>query len=312
MNGKNVIELRHLKTLVALRDNGSLVEAAESLFLTQSALSHQLKDLEERLECSLFVRKTKPPRFTSAGRRLLNLADEILPMVKSAERDISRLAGGEVGRLHICIECHSCFQWLIPCLDLYRANWPEVELDLSGGFSFAPLPALVRGDLDLVITSDPVELPGITYIPLFSYEAMLVISNDHRLARQAMVLPDDLESEMLITYPVDRDRLDIFTRFLEPMDVEPGSVRTAELTPMMIQLVAAGRGVACLPNWALTEYLEQGTVMAKKLGDSGLWCTLYAAIREDQLEMAFMQDFLNTAVETCFSNLNGIKAVEVA
>jgi len=307
-----VIELRHLKTLVALRDNGSLVEAAESLFLTQSALSHQLKDLEERLECSLFVRKTKPPRFTSAGRRLLNLADEILPMVKNAERDISRLAGGEVGRLHICIECHSCFQWLIPCLDLYRANWPEVELDLSGGFSFAPLPALVRGDLDLVITSDPVELPGITYIPLFSYEAMLAISNDHRLASHAMVLPDDLESEMLITYPVDRDRLDIFTRFLEPMDVEPDSVRTAELTPMMIQLVAAGRGVACLPNWALTEYLEQGTVMAKKLGDSGLWCTLYAAIREDQLEMAFMQDFLSTAVETCFSNLNGIKAVEVA
>jgi len=307
-----VIELRHLKTLVALRDNGSLVEAAESLFLTQSALSHQLKDLEERLECSLFVRKTKPPRFTSAGRRLLNLADEVLPMVKNAERDISRLAGGEVGRLHICIECHSCFQWLIPCLDLYRANWPEVELDLSGGFSFAPLPALVRGDLDLVITSDPVELPGITYIPLFSYEAMLAISNDHRLASHAMVLPDDLESEMLITYPVDRDRLDIFTRFLEPMDVEPDSVRTAELTPMMIQLVAAGRGVACLPNWALTEYLEQGTVMAKKLGDSGLWCTLYAAIREDQLEMAFMQDFLSTAVETCFSNLNGIKAVEVA
>ena len=307
-----VIELRHLKTLVALRDNGSLVEAAESLFLTQSALSHQLKDLEERLECSLFVRKTKPPRFTSAGRRLLNLADEVLPMVKNAERDISRLAGGEVGRLHICIECHSCFQWLIPCLDLYRANWPEVELDLSGGFSFAPLPALVRGDLDLVITSDPVELPGITYIPLFSYEAMLAISNDHRLASHAMVLPDDLESEMLITYPVDRDRLDIFTRFLDPMDVEPDSVRTAELTPMMIQLVAAGRGVACLPNWALTEYLEQGTVTAKKLGDSGLWCTLYAAIREDQLEMAFMQDFLSTAVETCFSNLNGIKAVEVA
>ena len=309
---KIVIELRHLKTLVALRDNGSLVEAAESLFLTQSALSHQLKDLEERLECSLFVRKTKPPRFTSAGRRLLNLADEILPMVKSAERDISRLAGGEVGRLHICIECHSCFQWLISCLDLYRANWPEVELDLSGGFSFAPLPALVRGDLDLVITSDPVELPGITYIPLSCYEAMLAISNDHRLARQAMVLPDDLESEMLITYPVDRDRLDIFTRFLEPMDIEPASVRTVELTPMMIQLVASGRGVTCLPNWALTEYLEQGTVMAKKLGDSGLWCTLYAAIREDQLEMAFMQDFLNTAVETCFSNLNGIKAVVVA
>lgn len=304
-----MIELRHLKTLVALRDTGSLVEAADSLFLTQSALSHQLKDLEDRLECSLFVRKTKPPRFTSAGRRLLNLADEVLPMVKNAERDIARLAGGETGRLHISIECHSCFQWLVPCLNQYRMNWPEVELDLSGGFSFAPLPALVRGDLDLVITADPVELAGIRYVPLFSYEAMLAVGKDHPLAGREMVLPDDLESEQLITYPVERDRLDIFTRFLDPLDIEPHAVRTAELTPMIIQLVASGRGVTCLPNWALTEYLNQDMVVARKLGDSGLWCTLYAAIREDQGEMAFMRDFLNTAVTTCFSNLNGIKAV---
>lgn len=305
-----VIELRHLKTLTALRDTGSLVDAADSLFLTQSALSHQLKDLEDRLECSLFVRKTKPPRFTSAGRRLLNLAEEVLPMVKSAERDIARLVGGEVGRLHICIECHSCFQWLIPCLDRYRTNWPEVELDLSGGFSFAPLPALVRGDLDLVITSDPVDLPGIIYVPLFSYEAMLALAKDHALALRTMILPGDLEKELLITYPVDRDRLDIFTRFLDPADVDPAAIRTAELTPMIIQLVASGRGVTCLPNWALTEYLEQGTVVSKKLGESGLWCNLYAAIREDQQDMAFMQDFLSTATETCFSSLNGIKAVQ--
>ncbi len=305
-----MIELRHLKTLVALRDTGSLVEAAESLFLTQSALSHQLKDLEDRLECRLFIRKTKPPRFTSAGRRLLNLADEVLPMVKGAERDIARLAGGETGRLHICIECHSCFQWLIPCLDRYRTNWPEVELDLIGGLSFAPLPALARGDLDLVITSDPVELPGITYIPLFTYEAMLALGNDHSLAMRTMILPDDLEKEVLITYPVEHDRLDIFTRFLDPLDVEPGAVRTAELTPMIVQLVASGRGVTCLPNWALTEYLDQGIVMAKKLGESGLWCTLFAAIRGDQKEMSYMQDFIGTAVETCFANLSGIKAVQ--
>ncbi|MCS5574778.1 MAG: LysR substrate-binding domain-containing protein, partial [Pseudomonadales bacterium] len=261
------------------------------------------------LECTLFVRKTKPPRFTSSGRRLLNLADEILPMVRNAERDIARLAGGETGRLHICIECHSCFQWLIPSLNKYRADWPEVEMDLSGGFSFAPLPALLRGDLDLVITADPIELTGICYVPLFSYEAMLAVAKDHGLASRDMVLPDDLEKEQLITYPVERDRLDIFTRFLDPLDIEPPVVRTAELTPMIIQLVASGRGVTCLPNWALTEYLVQDMVVAKKLGESGLWCTLYAAIREDQKAMAFMRDFLNTAVETCFSTLTGIKVV---
>lgn len=304
-----MIELRHLKTLVALRDTGSLVEAADRLYLTQSALSHQIKDLEDRLDCRLFVRKTRPPRFTSAGRRLLQLADEVIPMFKSTERDIGRLAGGEAGRLHICIECHSCFEWLIPTIDRYRGNWPEVELDLTGGHNFAPLPALVRGDLDLVITSDPIELPGILYVPLFRYEAMLAVSKQHPLAAKSHIEPGDLMDQILIMYPVERDRLDIFTRFLDPADLEPGSIRTAELTPMMIQLVASGRGVTCLPNWALTEYLEREIVTARKLGPDGLWATLFAAIREDQKDSAFMEDFLTTAIDTCFANLTGIRRV---
>lgn len=304
-----MIELRHLKTLVALRDTGSLVDAADRLFLTQSALSHQLKDLEDRLDCSLFVRKTKPPRFTSAGRRLLNLADDVMPMFKLAERDIARLAGGEAGRLHICIECHSCFQWLVPCMDKYRGNWPEVELDITGGFNFAPLPALVRGDLDLVITSDPVKLPGVTYVPLFRYEAMLAVNPQHKLAQRTFIEPEDLADEVLIMYPVERDRLDVFTRFLDPADVEPKDIRTAELTAMVVQLVASGRGVASLPNWSLAEYEPIDTVVAKSLGEHGLWATLYAAIREDQEDSPFMEDFLNTANDTCFATLKGIKRV---
>jgi len=304
-----MIELRHLRTLAMLRETGSLVEAAERLFLTQSALSHQLKDLEERLECSLYERKTRPPRFTSAGRRLLELADEVLPMVRSAERDVARLAGGEAGRLHICIECHSCFQWLVPCMDHYRESWADVELDLTGGFSFEPLPALGRGEIDLVVTSDPVDLPGIIYRPLFRYEAMLAVAKHHPLAGARYVEPESLATEVLITYPVDRNRLDVFTRFLDRADVEPASIRTAELTPMMAQLVASGRGVACLPNWALTEYLQNETLVALKMGKTGLWGTLYAAIREDQAEQPFMRDFVSTAIETSFATLSGVRVV---
>ena len=189
-----MIEFRHMRTLLALRDTGSLVEAANRLSLTQSALSHQLKDLEDKLGCRLFARKTKPPVFTSAGRLLLRLADDVLRLVSGAERDIVRLAGGETGRLHICIECHSCFQWLLPAIDKYRSDWPEVELDLTGGFSFEPIPALSRGDLDLVITSDPVDLPGLKFIPLFKYESMLAIPVNHIFRSQPYVSPSDLLS----------------------------------------------------------------------------------------------------------------------
>lgn len=303
-----MIELRHLKTLSALRDAGSLVEAAERVHLTQSALSHQIKDLEDRLDCSLFIRKTKPICFTSAGQRLLSLADEMLPMIRSAERDIARLAGGEAGRLNLCIECHSCFDWLMPTIDHFRQHWPEVELDLSSGFSFQPLPALARGDLDLVITADPEPRNGITYVPLFTYESVLAISKQHRLMARKHIHPTDLEQEVLITYPVEPSRLDIFNHFLDPAGVEPSSIRTAELTVMMLQLVASGRGVAALPNWALHEYLQREYIASRSLGEKGVWCTLYAAIRDDQKNADFMVDFLNTAKEVSFRNLTGIKS----
>jgi len=303
------LEMRHLRTLASLRDTGSLVEAADRVFLTQSALSHQIKDLEERLGGPLFVRKTRPVRFTPMGQRLLKLADDVLPLIHGAERDLERLQGGETGRLHMAIECHSCFEWLLPAINVYREAWPDVELDISSGFNFAPLPALARGDLDLVITSDPVRELDLAYAPLFSYEAQLALAANHPLAAKAWIEPADLRSEVLICYPVDRSRLDVFTAFLDPAHVEPLRVRTAELTPMMIQLVASRRGVTCLPNWALHEYLQKEYVVARSLGEDGVWPTLYAAIRREDSDAPFMKAFIETSVNTCFRTLIGIVPV---
>ena len=307
----NHLELRHLRTLVALRDTGSLVEAADRVFLTQSALSHQIKELESRVGCALFLRKTRPVRFTSAGTRILRLADEVLPRVHSAELDLQRLAGGESGRIFMAIECHSCFEWLLPAIDLYRDRWADVELDIASGFHFAPLPALARGDLDLVITADPVEELGVHYFPLFSYEAQLAIAKDHILVGKEWVEPSDLRDEVLISYPVDRNRLDLFTSFLDPASVEPKRVRHAELTTMILQLVASNRGVACLPNWALHEYLQKDYLAVQSLGEEGVWPTLYAAVRQDQADASFMRGFVTVAKETCFKNLHGIVTAEL-
>jgi len=302
-----VIEIKHLKTLTTLNSTGSLVEAAQQLHLTQSALSHQIKELEGRLNCSLFIRKSRPVRFTVSGLRLLELAEQVLPQINNAERDIARFCSGDAGRLHMAIECHSCFQWLMPAIDKFRDSWPEVELDFSSGFSFLPLPALKRGNLDLVVTSDPQPLQGISYIPLFSYQPMLALSRHHRLANKVYIEAEDLSRETLITYPVEKERLDIFNLFLIPEGVSPEKIRHADLTLMMMQLVASGRGVAGLPNWALFEYLQKDYVVARRLGKEGLWNTLYAAVREEQQSLAYLQDFIQTAITCCFKELKGIK-----
>ncbi|WP_300424741.1 LysR family transcriptional regulator [uncultured Thalassolituus sp.] len=301
-----MLDIRHLKTLTALRDSGSMVEAARRLYLTQSALSHQLKDLEEKLGTSLFERKSRPVRFTRAGLEVLQLADRVLPLVNQTERTLKKIQSGQEGRLHMAIECHSCFEWLMPAINQFRDHWPEVELDLSTSFHFEPMPALLRGDIDLVITSDPAPGQDIRHIPLFRYQSVLALANQHPLATESWILPQQLSEETLIHYPVDRKRLDIFEYFLNAAGIEPLATRQTELTLMMVQLVASGRGVACLPSWALHQYLEAGLITSRPLGEHGVWPTLYAAVREDQAEAHFLQDFIRIATDSCFSTLPGI------
>lgn len=301
------LELKHLRTLRELRDAGSLVSAARRLHLTQSALSHQLKALEDQLALPLFVRKSRPLRFTEAGRRLLATADEILPRLQHVENELKRLAEGSAGRLHIAIECHSCFEWLLPSLDAYRRDWPDVEVDLTQAFPFEPLPALLRGDIDLVITSDPQERPDVHYTPLFTYQALLAMASKHRLAVRSYIVPADLAGETLITYPVERERLDIFRYFLNPAGIAPAGVRTTELTALMLQLVASRRGVCALPNWALAEYLARDYVTARPLDKDGLRATLYAAVCRGEQDQPHIATFLATARATCFATLSGIE-----
>lgn len=301
------LELRHLRTLTVLRDSGNLAAAAQQLHQTQSALSHQIKAIEDYYSAPLFIRKSKPLRFTPLGERLLQLADEVLPAVQSAEQQAQQISGSSHGRLHVAIECHNCFDWLIPTMDAYRAQWNRVEMDISTGFSFEPIPALARGRVDLVITSDPQDLPDIVYEPLFRYEALLTMANDHPLTGRKYIEPRDLKDQILITYPVEHRRLDIYSRFLDPAGVEPAGQRTSELTVMILQLIASRRGVGALPNWVLAHYLDNGYITARPLTAAGLWLTLYAAVRKDDRQLAFVDAFLQRARETAFKVLEGIQ-----
>lgn len=300
------LEIRHLRTLRALRDTGTLLEAANVLCLTQSALSHQLRELEQRLEGPLFVRKSKPLRFTQSGQRLLDLADQVLPQLDAAEHDLVRLAGGQAGRLHLVLECHSCFNWLMPALNRYRDQWPEVSLDLSSGFLFDPLPALARGDVDMVITADPESDMPLTHLPLFRYESVLVLPPGHALVEKPEITPADLAPLTLITYPVPAEKLDVYRLFLGPENRAFAHARETEHTLMMLQLVASGHGVAVLPNWAVAEFAQQNLIKTRSLGTSGIWATLYAAVREEMARWPFIDGFISVARETCFTQLRGI------
>ncbi|WP_394247236.1 LysR substrate-binding domain-containing protein [Vibrio profundi] len=303
-----MIELKHLRTLTTLRDSGSLTATATSLHLTQSALSHQLKDLEARIGGQLFLRKTRPVKFTSEGDILLKLADDVLPKLAKAENELASLKEDVNGRLHMAIECHSCFQWLMPALKEYQVAWPSVTLDFSSGFGFEPIPALMAGELDLVITSDIQPRSEIHYEPLFDFEMRLITAINSPLASKESIQPDDLVDLTMLSYPVQKQRLDVVKHFLQPAGVEPKKWKQADNTLMLVQMVSAGLGVAALPNWAISEFSRQGLIASKPLG-KGLSRRLFAATRNSEKDKRYLQAFFSTARQQSKSHLDGIKVV---
>lgn len=286
-----MLEIRHLQMLSTLARHGSLATTADELNLTASAISHQLKELENYYDITLVNRRTRPVSFTPAGKLVLQLANNVLPQVARTKADIKRLAHGQAGRLRLASECHSCFDWLMPILNVYRKEYADVELDFATGFEPEPHQMLIDGDIDLLITASDLPIEGIVYEPLFTYESRLILSPVHRLASQKLIYPDDLADETLIAYPVEQKRLDVIVGFLEPANITPKNIRTTELTAMLIQLVASERGVAALPDWVAAEYEKKGWVVSRRLGD-GVYCQLYAGVRQSSMGQAYMAGFL--------------------
>ncbi len=304
------LELRHLKTLLALREAGNLSRAAQLLNLTQSALSHQLKGLEAHYGSALFERKSTPVSFGAAGQRLLRLADAVLPLVDDAERDVSRLVAGAAGTLRIAVECHTCFDWLMPAMDAFRVRWPEVELDIVSGFQADPVGLLHQDRAELAIVSevDAAEA-GVVFHPLFSFEIVALLPTGHALLDKSWLEAADFASHTLITYPVPDEMLDLVRRVLLPAGVAPPR-RTSELTVAMLQLVASGRGLAALPLWAVKSYLDRGYVAHQRIGPRGLTGRLHAATSQRLADRPYLAEFVKIMRETSLLTLPGVTLLQ--
>jgi LysR family transcriptional regulator for metE and metH len=286
------LEFRHLRTIRAIHQAGGLARAADMLNMTQSALSHQIKGLEDQAGIELFVRRSRPMTLSAAGLRMLRLAERILPEVDALDEEFKALRSGKTGRLHIAIECHACFDWLFPVLELFRHAWPDIDVDIRAGLAFEALPALNREEVDLVISSDPVRIDGVVFNPLFDYHPMFVAAAANPLAERGVILAEDFRDQVLITYPVARDRLDVFTELLTPARVEPRGQRQVELTAVILMLVAANRGVAVLPDWVLRDVRTNTDFVTRPLGPGTITKRLHAATRADDATKPFMAHFL--------------------
>ncbi|MCH6256319.1 LysR family transcriptional regulator [Puniceicoccaceae bacterium K14] len=304
-----MLEIRHFRLLIQLADAGNLARAGRELHLSQPAVSRQMADIEEYAGGAIFERKSKPIRFTPLGFRLMETAYNVISELRRSERDLARLREGNAGQLRIAIECHSCFDWLMPSMDAFRVDWPEVEMDLVGGFHEDPVDLIDLDKADLVIVSHAKPRKGIIYHPLFRYETQALLPHGHVLLSKNYLTAQNFKDETLITYPIDCERLDILREILGPAGIVPKR-RTAELTAAIMQLVASGRGIAAMATWAVQPYLDKGYVAHRPIRRTGLFSNLYMATDKSRGQLAYLESFLELNRKTCFNTLKGIERVK--
>ena len=290
-----MLERIHLAIVQAADKHGSLTAAAGVLCLTQSALSHSIKKLEQQLGTAIWLREGRSLRLTQAGQYLLAVANRVLPQLVLAEERLGQYAQGERGALRIGMECHPCYQWLLKVVSPYLARWPDVDVDVKQKFQFGGIGALFGYEIDLLVTPDPLYKPGLRFEPVFDYEQVLVVNHEHPLAMAEYAKPEQLVREVLITYPVETDRLDIYHQFLMPAGITPRRHKTIETTDIMLQMVASGRGVAALPRWLVEEYADKINIAPVRLGPQGIAKQIFLGAREADTDIDYLKAFVDLA-----------------
>lgn len=290
-----MLERIHLSIVQQVEKQGSLTAAAGVLNLTQSALSHSMKKLEQQLGTDIWLREGRSLRLTQAGQYLLAVANRVLPQLDLAEERLGQFAQGERGALRIGMECHPCYQWLLKVVSPYLEAWPDVDVDVRQKFQFGGIGALFGYEIDMLVTPDPLFKPGLMFEPVFDYEQVLVVAKDHVLAKEAYVRPHQLTQEVLISYPVEIERLDIYSQFLLPAGVTPKRHKTIETTDILLQMVESGRGVAALPRWLVQEYATKLDVVPVRLGRNGIPKQIFLGAREADFSIDYVRAFIELA-----------------
>lgn len=293
-----MLERIHLEILTAIKEHGTLTKAADSLHLSQSALSHSIKKLEGQIATPIWKKEGRNLRLTAAGERIQTLANRVLPQFLHTELLLSQIAKGEMGLLRIGMECHPCYQWLLRVIQPYLEQWPDIDMDVKQEFQFGALGALLSYEIDVLITPDPLFKPKIEYIPVFDYEHRLVVSASHELAKKGFVLPEQLNEEVLFSYPVEPLRLDIFSQFLNPAKCSVKKHKYIETTEIMLQMVAAGRGVCALPGWLVDEYSKSMPIKSIRFGEKGIRKQIFVGVRKDEQHIDYLNDFIAQAKKT--------------
>jgi len=271
----NHLEIKHLRMIRAIAESGNMTRAAEKLYVSQSALSQQLKGIEKKLEVDLFYRIRKKMVLAPNGRKLLKTAGQVIDLLDDAEFEIAKLAGSNSGELKLGTHCIFCFKWLPGIMADFRKQFPNVDLEI--GTSNDPAKELEQKKYDIIVSARSLHDDFYDQQALFQDQLVCIMEKDHPLAAQNYIRLEDFQGESLISH-VEKGESKLYELLLQPKGVEPKRFMTVGQPLAIVELVIAGLGVSVFPFWAVASTLEAGSLVARPISRGGVpltWRALF-------------------------------------
>ncbi len=291
------MELRHLRLVKTLAEEKGIVKSLDKLFLTQSAVSHQLRDFEERLGAKLFYRTKNQWILTEEGKVVYNTAVTVLAEIERATKKIGEMRNGISGKIRISTECYTVYNWLPPFMVQMKMLYPNLEITVVIEATYKPLQKLLENELDVGITSDPWEDKSIKYIELFKDEVMAVLPSGHPLSAKKFLSGEDFAENSLIIHSYPLETVSVHQHYLKNLKIQPAKIIAMPLTEAALQMVKAGMGIMTMPKWATRPFVATPDLTLVRIGNKGLVRTHYAAIRHEDADKKYLRDFIQNLKE---------------
>ena len=289
------LEIRHLQLVDAIAETGTVTAAAGRLHVTQSALSHQLRDIESRLGVTLFERLGRRMVLTPAGARVRESARTILQDLANAELELRNL-NGNGGTIRLCTQCNTGYHWLPPLLKQFHSRHPSTDVQICVEATKRPLEALLAGEIDLAIMTNPVRDRRVTVTELFRDELVAIVAPSHPWASERWIKVSAFATEHLIIYSADPTDSYAFRYVLSPAGVTPARVSAVPLTEAIVELVKAGLGIGMVARWAVEPAVRAGQLAAVRITRQGVFRPWIAVLRRDHqkrpADRPWMDDFI--------------------
>lgn len=286
------MELKHYRLIKTIAEEGNIANSSDKLFLTQSALSHQLRDIEEELGFKIFRRSRNNWNLTEEGEEIYQLSKNLFASIDKGLANIQKIAEGSKGTVRISTECYSFYHGLPRFIQKMALLYPTIDVELVLNATHHPIEKILSNEIDIAIVTQVKVNDDLEYIEVFNDEIFALMHVENELSKKEFLEVRDFKTQNLIIHSYPLETVSVYAHLLKPKNINPLKVSAIPLTEVSIEMVEANMGIFCIPKWALQSFSISKNLVYKSLGSKGLKRTHYLVSRKTDKNKKYIREFI--------------------